>query len=510
MSSSHRPCPCAPPAPRPDPRRTWRATRRGRRATRPPTARRERAALGDAWREVGPAAHIVESLDVAAHLVADLEDLLISRDRLAALAHAIRRLRALHVGRGHRARRDRLGHAADAPVEAALPDELVVGGDGEVQVGAQRLGVVVALVEEEWLQRRARLLRVRVADRDEVGAPNLAVADASPQRPTRAVEVQHRLGWPVECVGLAQRLREVGVEERGALDGVALASAIGAHRDVHGLCNHAELGLTPHAAHELRRHHEVGRVVWVLPDADRDVLIRGWIVHEREQLEPVPDVDRVPSRPMLLHLGDGARGDRLGDVLEPTRLGQALEVAAAMQGVGHIVDRLALAPALDHPGHVRDAQPAPVWHALLVGGFSTRWRRQLLRRQPSFRLQRAEVRLRNPSAAVDAGARLHLRRHLVHLRRDRVAQLLQVKVIGLERRHVEPHRRDQVARRIELRGHRADPSRRVGLRDIELRRHRADPSRRVGLRAGELLAQLESGGEPRALHLVHLPPDGPS
>ena len=83
------------------------------------------------------------------------------------------------------------------PVKEALFDELVVRGEDELQVVALRLRVVVALVEADGLQRRARLLGgVGITTPDEVGAADLGVGDAAAERAAGAVEEEDGLRWP--------------------------------------------------------------------------------------------------------------------------------------------------------------------------------------------------------------------------------------------------------------------------------------------------------------------------
>ena len=70
--------------------------------------------------------------------------------------------------------------------------------------------MVIALVQEERLERGPRLLGIRVANGDEVGGAlggaNLAVADAPAKSAPCAVKKEDRLSRPLQRVGLAERL----------------------------------------------------------------------------------------------------------------------------------------------------------------------------------------------------------------------------------------------------------------------------------------------------------------
>ena len=105
-------------------------------------------------------------------------------------------LRTLHVAHDDRRRRQQLaahravggGHSA---AEAAVVDKVVVGGDGQLQIGTEVASMITALVEEERLERRARLPRVALAARDEVGTADLAMRDAAAERAASGVEEEY-------------------------------------------------------------------------------------------------------------------------------------------------------------------------------------------------------------------------------------------------------------------------------------------------------------------------------
>ena len=128
--------------------------------------RGEDATHGNARRIMRPAAHLREGLHLAARRLDVGEHLLVRLERLGgvgvlrpllaalalapygvrALAHAVRRLSALHVRRRDRPRRDGLADAiAVDAVDRAGGDDGVVRVDGELEVGTQRRRMVVAL-----------------------------------------------------------------------------------------------------------------------------------------------------------------------------------------------------------------------------------------------------------------------------------------------------------------------------------------------------------------------------
>ena len=283
----------------------------------------------------------------------------------------------MHVGGSDGAGGDGFGNAGGADtVEATLTHKLVVRFDCKVEIGAQRFGVVVTLVEEKWLQRGARLLRVRVAHRDEIRTPHFAMADASAKSTASAIEVEHGLCWPLRGVGGSQRLGVVGVEERSALDGVALAAAVVANLDVHGGGDLAVLLLSRTTACELGGQDKVARVIRIFPDADGHELVEHGVVDEGEEmvqglhlrareLQSIPHMHSVASCPVRLDLVDGALRDGLL-VAPKDRLGalrvldQPLQVAAAVQRICNVIDVVALTSAVQHRSHMSNRVLGPL------------------------------------------------------------------------------------------------------------------------------------------------------
>mmetsp|Transcript_57713 Transcript_57713/g.158575 ORF Transcript_57713/g.158575 Transcript_57713/m.158575 type:complete len:200 (+) Transcript_57713:1519-2118(+) len=168
--------------------------------------------------------------------------------------------------------------------------------------------MIIAAVHCKGVQRRARLFALA----NEVGTPQLCVANALPERPPRAIEKQDRPRGAARREVRSHGAREARVQLRGTLDRIPLTATILPHVDLPHLGKLSEEALAPGTANERRHGNTVVRVERVAPEGNRVVRVGNRLVDKRQEmpevvhsrtaeLEPIPNVHRQPRREALTH-----------------------------------------------------------------------------------------------------------------------------------------------------------------------------------------------------------------